>query len=346
MSNSVTVRCFDSGRSRYQTGELHPHDTGVLLLIVGHNKYLLKLAELRISNQLGDIPRTVNLPDGCILEVSDNDAFRSLLKQSGAKRTGVVFWLEQYWISTAASLCVAVIAIYLFISDGIPLIAKWVAFSLPASVDASISKETVALLDEHWFTPSALSKEEKQALQMRFANLLAHVQLQTAHQPKLLFRSSEKMGANALALPDGTVILLDDLVKAAHNYDQVSAVLAHEVGHVYHRHGLRSVLQASFIALGIAIIDVTSISTIVASLPVFLVQSGYSRDFERQADTFAFRLMTQANIPLRSFADLMQTIDPDSTESPAINLFSTHPPTKERIEQFRAAIKQHNRSNQ
>lgn len=49
-----------------------------------------------------------------------------------------------------------------------------------------------------------------------------------------------QIGANAFALPDGTLVVTDELVElAGDNDDEVLAVLAHELGHIHERHGLR-----------------------------------------------------------------------------------------------------------
>ena len=50
-----------------------------------------------------------------------------------------------------------------------------------------------------------------------------------------------------LALPSGVVIVTDDLVALAKDADDVVAVLAHEVGHLEGRHGVRAVIQSALV---------------------------------------------------------------------------------------------------
>src|SRR5437764_1298137 len=66
---------------------------------------------------------------------------------------------------------------------------------------------------------------------------------------RLLVRNSEQLGANALALPDGTIVVTDWMVRLVQTRDnrlddagkdQLAAVLAHEVGHIEHRHTARA----------------------------------------------------------------------------------------------------------
>jgi Zn-dependent protease with chaperone function len=47
----------------------------------------------------------------------------------------------------------------------------------------------------------------------------------------------------AAALPDGTVALLDHLITAIDDEQQIFAFLAHELGHVQGRHGLKLLLR-------------------------------------------------------------------------------------------------------
>ena len=48
---------------------------------------------------------------------------------------------------------------------------------------------------------------------------------------RLEFRYSEGMGANAVALPSGLIIVTDQLVTASHQDDEIIAIMAHEIGH-------------------------------------------------------------------------------------------------------------------
>ncbi len=59
------------------------------------------------------------------------------------------------------------------------------------------------------------------------------------------FRASPIIGANAFALPGGIVIVTDQLMQLAEHDDEILAVLAHEIGHVKHRHVLRGLPQDS-----------------------------------------------------------------------------------------------------
>src|SRR4030095_10063794 len=100
-----------------------------------------------------------------------------------------------------------------------------------------------------------------------------------------------RIGPNAFALPGGTIILTDDLVKRVGADEAVLiGVLGHELGHLRHRHGMRMLIEVG--ALGaIASVLVGDFSTLLASMPVWLGQAAYSRDAEREADAEAVRVL-------------------------------------------------------
>ncbi len=118
------------------------------------------------------------------------------------------------------------------------------------------------------------------------------------------------------------------------------AVAAHEIGHEEHKHVLRSVLQSSAVVLIGAYFtgDVSSASTLVVAVPTFLLDSHYSRDFEAEADDYAFTSLAAHGISPGRFAEVMQAMqkaDPHIRHESGY--LSTHPPTVDRIVKAREA---------
>jgi Zn-dependent protease with chaperone function len=136
-----------------------------------------------------------------------------------------------------------------------------------------------------------------------------------------------------MALPGGTVVVTDELVKLAGHDEEILAVLAHELGHVQERHGLRMALQAMGAgAILVALTgDLSSVSDLAAGLPAVLLQSGYSRSMEREADDHAWRGLNATCIAPQRFADILRRLDAKPTET---GLLDSHPGTAERIRQF------------
>src|SRR5207253_5111075 len=105
------------------------------------------------------------------------------------------------------------------------------------------------------------------------------------------------LGANAFALPSGIIVVTDDLVRLSRSDDEVLGVLAHELGHVKHRHTMRRLLEGSATALIIAGVtgDVASTTSLAAAAPTLLLQTRHSRDNEREADADAVQTTRRAD---------------------------------------------------
>lgn len=77
--------------------------------------------------------------------------------------------------------------------------------------------------------------------------------------------------------------------------------------------------------------DIGSVTDLAAGLPSLLLQNGYSRDMEREADAYALAWLNNACIPSRRFADLLGRLDKDTSDT---GLLDSHPGTPERIRPF------------
>jgi predicted Zn-dependent protease len=175
-------------------------------------------------------------------------------------------------------------------------------------------------------------------LRARFAAMTEP--LADGHTFRLEFRRSGRIGPNAFALPSGIIVVTDELVMLAEHENEIVAVLAHEIGHVRHRHGLRTLLQNSAVALLIASVtgDLASVTALSAALPTLLVEAKYSRAFETEADRFALEYLREHRIPPAHFADMLSRLDVAIGRKREVHDYlASHPVTSERIRMFREA---------
>src|SRR5260370_33105230 len=102
-------------------------------------------------------------------------------------------------------------------------------------------------------------------------------------------------------------MVTQQLVELVKKDDDGVAVLAHEIGHLRQRHGLRRLLQDSATVLLIAAVtgDLTSIVSLANALPAILLQAKYSRDLQRQTDEFAPDYIKRHDIPPESFGAIL-----------------------------------------
>jgi len=288
---------------------------------------------LKFSERVGSIPRRVTFPDGGVFETRDNDAIDEARETLGLK--GGKAWLhrlESRWNVVLGSLAAVVLLSVAFVQWGVPAIANQVAQVMPVQADRAIGIGTLDMFDRTLFEPSKLSAVRRTELRKEFADMTAP--LDDGHQYQLEFRNSKSIGANAFALPSGIVVMTDDLVKLARSDEEIIAVLAHEIGHVRGRHALRQLLQAAGIsALAVALLgDVSSISGILSGAPA-LLHAKHSRDFEREADTFARQWLREHDIDETKFDAILcrMTKSAGQSATEVIDYFSSHPPTDERV---------------
>ena len=310
------------------------------LIIRGLDRELrYRLADVRITPRVGNTPRSIYLPGEAKCETSDNDAIDIFLKRHRhAGGSAWLYTLESHLGYAALALVITAVAVWGLVEYGVPLLAKHVARALPPSVDAALGEQGLSALDRTLFAPSRLSMQRQQALRALFVKTT--VDLPEGEHVHLVFRNSPRIGANAFALPSGTIVITDELVTLARHDNELIAVLAHEIGHVVHRHALRRVLQDSTVVLIIAAVtgDVTSITSLAATIPTVLVEANYSRSFEREADDYAFQYLRTHNIPPYYFADILLRMEharPSRGHVP--DFLSTHPATEERILRFKEA---------
>ena len=294
------------------------------------------MAEVRASDRIGSSRRYVYFPDGSQCETDDNDGVDGLF----ADREPAAARLLHRWESgigyAFAALLITVALAWAFIVWGIPAIAKQVAFALPAATETLIGRDALAALDRFVLTPSKLPPERQDALRKLHAGMIAGVERTTGYRLEL--RKGGRVGANALALPAGIIVVTDELVELAKDDREIEAVLAHEIGHLRQRHILRHVLQDSATALLVAFTlgDLTSLTSLAAAAPTLLLQAKFSRDFEREADDFALAYLARRGIPPELFAAILQRMEEKRPEGKDVpDYLSTHPATRERIERAR-----------
>jgi len=145
---------------------------------------------------------------------------------------------------------------------------------------------------------------------------------------------------NAFALPGGFFYVNSGLILRAQEESELAGVMAHEISHVTARHGTKQATKGEIMQL--------------ATIPLILLGPGgwagygiyqalqlaiplsylkFSRDAEREADFLGIQYMYKAGYDPNAYVTFFERIQADEKRRPGTipKLFSTHPPTPERI---------------
>jgi Zn-dependent protease with chaperone function len=296
----------------------------------------LPLGAVEIESPLGRTPRIVRFPGAAFCEVADHATFARLTAEAGVVDSPVDRW-ERSWRWVLAACVAFVLIVIVAYRYGIPVAAGVIAERLPEPAVATLSRQVLDLLDRSVFDPSELPLERQAALRAEFDRLALPGRAR-GQEYTLEFRLAKTLGANALALPSGRLVMTDALVALAKDDRELLAVAAHEAGHVDRRHGLRLALQSSITGL-LVTWYVGDISSLAAGAPSALLEANYSRGFERDADTYAAETLARNGIPLSHFADILERMDAShkgAGQGALVDYLSSHPATADRIAWLRS----------
>jgi predicted Zn-dependent protease len=171
-----------------------------------------------------------------------------------------------------------------------------------------------------------------------------------AHSPPteqdFTFKITTGEEVNAFAIPGGFCYVNLGLIRLAENEAEVLAVVGHEINHVTRRHGVRSMQRAIGVDLLIQILSGEKAEMVrqVQQAGGVLAMRKFGRDDEREADRLGVDAMYRAGYDPRAaisfFEKMMVWAEEQGGGGDGIirNVFSTHPATRERIENIRRQV--------
>lgn len=295
-------------------------------------EWSVPLADVEPSARVTGVPFTLHLRNGAHLQI-DHDALPAdwFPRQHLVER--MADWLESRWVAALAGIAVVVASLFGMFEYGLPWAADRIATHMPASVENAMGRQSVAALEGRMLMPTALPPSRQSHLQSVFRHFANGIR--SAPDVRLAFYQAKAIGANAFALPGGTIVFTDELAQALPDDAAFIAVIAHELGHQANHHMLRQVLRSSgvLIVAGMLMGDVTSMGGVAAGIPMFLVDSHYSRGFEEDADRFAFDALASQGIDPVAFVHAMQALERAHPElhGEELRYASSHPLTSGRI---------------
>lgn len=289
--------------------------------------------------------RVAHLADGASLQAGDAAAWDAFVHAAGLGESWIVR-AQQNWRATAAAALLLVgvlIGGYLW---GLPLASRAVLAMIPERIDSAVGEAAWTGIEGRWLMPSRLPAADQQRLREAFARAVERAWPASQRPAYELRFHRSRIGPNAFALPGGTIVVTDELIELMQGRDDVViGVLAHELGHVRERHGMRMLVQVTLLGT-ITAAAFGDFSTVLAGAPALLGQLAYSRDAEREADAESARVLRAAGIAPAVMAEFFERMDgwrrSDTGRKQGADFdpgiaFSSHPADAERIAFFRNA---------
>ena len=182
-----------------------------------------------------------------------------------------------------------------------------------------------------------------------YVNVLGQSLAQASDRPETFngyhFLVLDSDEINAFAAPGGLILVTRGMLRLCKDEGQAAAVLAHEVGHVQGKHGLRAI-KSSRVTSALTILAVEGAKNYaggqvaqlveafegsVTDITSMLMNSGYSRDLEREADQQAVVILGRVGYDPASLTGLLTEMDKRMPKG-GPGFAKTHPDPKDRIQ--------------
>ncbi len=240
-------------------------------------------------------------------------------------RDKVIFW------SVAATLSLLLVAIL-----GVPRLASaltpLVPYALERKLGAAVATQARASLDDHR-TGTVFecgNAQNEQAGRAAFDRLLEQIEAAASLPWPLKVMIVRRPEANAITFPGGHIYVFEGLIKNAGTPDELAGVLAHEVGHVAHHDGTRTVIEGAGLSLlfGALLGDFVGGGAVILAAKTIL-QTSYSREVEAAADKYGVTLMATIGGDPRALGTILIRIA--GTTHPGPKILADHPDTRDRV---------------
>jgi predicted Zn-dependent protease len=175
----------------------------------------------------------------------------------------------------------------------------------------------------------------------KYVTLVGSTLAQQSERPTLAwtFVVLDTDGVNAFASPGGIVHITRGALGLITSEAELAAVLAHEIGHVAHKHAVNAIKKNKAVQLGAnetlsnrgALLD-----RIANGAYDIVLENKFDRGDEMDSDRVSLTLAEKAGYEPGTLADFLTQLDERNKDQPESNgLFASHPDTKARIDAIR-----------
>ncbi len=186
-----------------------------------------------------------------------------------------------------------------------------------------------------------------------YVNRLGYRLARASERPELSYRFYivNTEAVNAFALPGGHIYVTRGLLERTETASQLAGVLAHEIGHVAARHGAQALERELRTGSVVSMLYDLFFGGLGGEPPLLDQQAlhlgtriwsaRHSRAAEREADQLAVRYLIGSGFDPRGMVTILEGLLEEEAEQPhpAVELFSSHPMTTNRIRVLERKIK-------
>ncbi len=319
-----TARYYDGESAQSQTVNLKIAGGNLLILAEGAGEQLdsWPLKDLRLDPRMPTVPVLMCKHEAeARLELTDTEILESLreLNSSLKKKS-----MSKKKLGILVSLFVSVL---IFIYFGVQLFSAQIARRIPFPIEQKLAKKVNI---EKQFDSCVLSLEQTAALDKLVASV--YPALPGDSDFSINVQVSREKIANAFTLPGGYILLTQGLLSQAESPEEIAGVLAHELGHVQHRHLLQKIIRGSIMVSLVNFISLgpSGMLLIDPGTAAQLLLLKFDRSMEEEADQAALLRLEEQRIDLKGFQDFFKRSHPELPSG--LGFLSTHPGSRERME--------------
>ena len=154
---------------------------------------------------------------------------------------------------------------------------------------------------------------------------------------------------NAFATPSGLIFVTRGLIRCCPTEDALAAILVHEIGHVQLRHGMQSIEKAR-VTEALTVLAQEGAKTLgsrevaqlaetfsgaISDIANSMINNGYSRTFEYQADQASVVLVQRVGYNPEGLVDML-TVMEKKLKPGGLDFAKTHPAPRDRITEIQS----------
>ena len=138
---------------------------------------------------------------------------------------------------------------------------------------------------------------------------------------------------NAYALPNGDIVVFSGILDAMKDYDELAALIGHEVSHVNNRDSMKMLCRnlSGYIFISAVLGDTNGVMAVIGDNANTLKSLSFSREFEHEADADGFQILVNNKVNPKGMSNLFKRLQEEENGIAVPEFLSSHPVTTERI---------------